>query len=94
MLDKKTFVLGVLSLSAVILVVANVLAPRPAAATYNTIKDRDFQMQTANSVTGGDALYITDNSTGKMVVFVWDVNVKSLVPKDIQYVQKPFMIKK
>jgi len=72
MLDKKTFTIGVLTLSAVLLLVANILAPHAAVAN-DTIKDRDYQMVTTRvSNPGGDALYITDNHTGLMAVFVYD----------------------
>lgn len=90
MLDKKTFTIGVLSLSAVILLVANLLAPRGAQASYNTIKDNDFQLQTATSVQGGDALYVTDNRSGAMAVFVFDPNLHSLKPLDGKLVQSAF----
>lgn len=90
MLDKKTFVIGILTLSAIVLTVANFMSPQRASATFNTIKDPDFQMQTATAVSGGDALYITDNRSGKMVIFVWNINTKTLEPLDVQPVQKAF----
>ena len=71
MVDKKTFVLGVLSLSAVILVVANILAPRGVNAA-DTIKDNDYQLQTGLITTGGEALYVTDNRSGMMAAFAYN----------------------
>jgi len=78
-LDKKTFVIGVLSLSAVILFVANLIQP-PRAEAQMSIKDRDYQAVTAHVSKGGEALYLTDNRTGKMAVFVYDPNRRAVVP--------------
>jgi len=56
--DKKTFVLGVLTLSASILLVANILAPRGAVA-MTTIYDKEtYQLQTGRISNGGEALYV------------------------------------
>jgi hypothetical protein len=90
MLDKKTFVIAVLSLSAVILLVANLLAPRYAAASYSTIKDNDFQMQVATAPQGGDAVYITDNRSGAMAVLSYDPNIRSMSLVDGKTVQAAF----
>lgn len=90
MLDKKTFTIGVLSLSAVILLVANIFAPAPASASYNTIKDNDYQLQVANAIQGGDALYITDNRSGVMACFVFDPNRHTLVLQAAKPVQDAF----
>jgi hypothetical protein len=76
--DKKTFVLGVLTLSAVILLVANILAPRGAVA-MTTIYDKEtYQMQTGRITNGGEALYVTDNRTGMMGVFIFDPNRRAV----------------
>jgi hypothetical protein len=78
-LDKKTFIIGVLSLSAVVLFVANLIQP-PRAEAQMSIKDRDYQAVTARVVKGGEALYLTDNRTGKMAVFIYDPNKRAVVP--------------
>jgi hypothetical protein len=78
-LDKKTFIIGVLSLSAVILFVANLIQP-PRAEAQMSIKDRDYQAVTARVTKGGEALYLTDNRTGKMAVFVYDPGKRAVVP--------------
>lgn len=78
-LDKKTFIIGVLSLSAVILFVANLIQP-PRAEAQMSIKDRDYQAVTARVIKGGEALYLTDNRTGKMAVFVYDPGKRAVIP--------------
>ena len=91
MLDKKTFTIGVLILSAVILAVANILAPSRATASYNSVRDdRNFEMQTATAVGGGDAIYITETRSGMMAVVTFDAASKRLVLQDAQPVQNAF----
>ena len=75
--DKKTFAIGVLSLSSVVLVAANMLAPRGVSAA-DSIKDNDYQLQTARMQQGGEALYVTDNRSGNMAVFAYNPNRKAL----------------
>jgi hypothetical protein len=90
MLDKKTFAIGVLSLSALILFIANLIAPRPVHASYETIQDNDYWVQTGKAPQGGDAIFVTDKRTGKMAAFVFDPNQRRLVPLDVQPIQNAF----
>jgi hypothetical protein len=79
-MDKKTFTIGILSLCAVILMVANYFAPQPAQGGQ-TIRDRDFAMVTAESQNGGDVLYILDNVSGRIAIFSYDTSRKEMVPR-------------
>jgi len=69
--DKKMFAIGVLSLTAAVLLIGNYFAPQPAMAT-STIKDRDFSMVTAAVQTGGDAVYVLDNRRGRVAIYAYD----------------------
>jgi hypothetical protein len=89
MLDKKTFAIGVLCLSAVILFVANILAPHPAVAN-TTIKDNDYQLQTGRVQGGGEALYVTDNRNGIMAVFVYSPVRRRLETADVRPIMTAF----
>ncbi|MDB5298901.1 MAG: hypothetical protein JWO87_564 [Phycisphaerales bacterium] len=89
MMDKKTFAIGVLSLTAVILLAANFLAPRGAVAA-DSIQDNDYSMQTGRAIAGGDALFVTDKRTGMMAVFVYNNQKQALVNTDLQPVQNAF----
>lgn len=78
MLDRKTFIIGILSLSAVMLFVANLLLP-PRVAADQLVKDRDYQAVTGMiSTPGGDALYLTDNHSGMMAIFVYDPSIRDV----------------
>src|SRR5665213_4538855 len=89
MLDKKSFYIGLLSLSAVILLVANILAPRPVTAS-ETIQTNDYALVTGKALQGGEALYVTDKQTGLMAVFIFDPNRRALVEKQVLPVQNAF----
>jgi hypothetical protein len=78
--DKKTFAIGVLSVSAVVLLLGNYFAPSSTQAT-TTIKDRDFSMVTANTQTGGDSLYVLDNRSGRVAVYSYDPSRKAIIPR-------------
>ena len=81
-MDRKYFYIGILSLSATILLMANYFTAQPAMA-LTTIKDRDYSLVTASSQNGGDSLYVLDNRTGRMAIFAYDPAARALVPKKI-----------
>lgn len=70
-MDRKTFSIGVLSVTAVLLFIAQFLPVRPALAG-DTVGDRDYQVVTARSVRGGESLYIFHRRSGMVAVFSWD----------------------
>ena len=77
MIDKKTFTIGVLAVMAMVLLAANLMLPEPATAAV-AVKDRDYTAVTGRTTKGGEALFLTDNRTGLMAVFVYDPNTRSL----------------
>jgi hypothetical protein len=78
-MDKKTFTIGVLSLSAVIMTAANLIQPRVADASF-VVKDNDYTAVTARISKGGEALYVLDNRTGMMVALTYDPNTRKVLP--------------
>jgi hypothetical protein len=78
-MDKNSFAIGILSLTATLLLVANYFAPSAANASL-TIKDRDFSMVTARTQRGGDALYLLDNRSGKVAIYSYDPSSKIVRP--------------
>ena len=70
-MDKKSFLIGILSLTATVLLMGNYFAPQPASALM-TIKDRDFSMVTCRAQNGGDTLYVLDNATGRIAIYSYD----------------------
>jgi hypothetical protein len=77
-MDRKSYAIGLLSLSAVILTTALLVAPTNAVPVGTVVRDRDFTMMTASVQGGGDALYILDNRRGMMAVFTYDNASQSL----------------
>ena len=88
-MDKKTFAIGTLSITALLLLLIN-LVPMPAPVMADVIKDRDYQAVTASMARGGDALYVIDNRTGKIGVFAYNANRKTVETLDIQDVTAAF----
>jgi hypothetical protein len=88
-IDKKSFAIGVLALSAVILFVANLMLPEAATAAV-AIKERDYTAVTGRTTKGGEALYLTDNRTGVLAVIVYDPGSRSLKPVAVKPVSDAF----
>jgi hypothetical protein len=89
MIDKKTFTIGILAVTALILLAANLMLPQPAIAEV-AVKDRDYTAVTGRTTKGGDALFLTDNRTGMMAVFVYDPNARSLRALDVRSITEAF----
>jgi hypothetical protein len=80
-MNSKNLSIAVLSITAMILFVAQFIPVQPAMAAQTTIKDRQYSLVTTTSQRGGDNVYLVDNRTGQLAVFSWDANTKSFVPK-------------
>ncbi len=79
-MDRKEFAIGLLSLTATLLLAAIYFAPRPAEALM-TIKDRDFSLVTARTQQNGDVLYVLDNRSGKVAIYSYDPAGKVIRPR-------------
>jgi hypothetical protein len=79
-MDKKTYAIGILFVTAVILLVANSFTVRRAEAY--SIKDRDYQLVTTPDTVGGDSLYVSDTRSGLVAIFGWDGAARKIVLKD------------
>jgi hypothetical protein len=89
-MDKKTFGIGILSITAALLFVATLLPTTPRAQAAFAVKDRDYQVITVKSQQGGDTLYIVDNRTGKVAVFTFDPRTRVLRPRKVGTVADAF----
>jgi hypothetical protein len=89
-MDRKSFTVGILSITALILVIANLVPmPQPAIAA-ETVKDRDYQVVTARVQTGGEGLYIMDNKTGQVAVFTWDTGARQVRVRGVRNITDAF----
>jgi hypothetical protein len=89
-IDKKSFIVGVLSATAVALLAVHLMIPEPAMAAV-TIKERDYTAVTGRTTKGGEALYLTDNRTGLLGVFVFDPGKRALVAVAVKPVSDAFV---
>jgi hypothetical protein len=82
--NPKNLSIAVLSITALILFVAQFIPLQPeAAASQTTIKDRAYALVTTPSQRGGDIIYLVDNRTGQLAVFAWDANRKAFMPRTV-----------
>jgi hypothetical protein len=81
-MDRRNFYIGILSLSATVLLMVNYFSAQPAQALV-TIKDRDYSLVTGASQAGGDTLYVLDNRSGRVAIFSYDPAAKALVPRRV-----------
>ena len=81
MVSKETFGIGILSLTALVLFIANYFLPAPAAVAGEAVKERDYQLVTARIQSGGEGLYILDNKTGIIAILTYDPNSRRMVPR-------------
>jgi hypothetical protein len=78
-MNSNSFKIGILSVTATLLMVGLYFSPRPADALM-TIKDRDFSMVTARSQQS-DSLYVLDNRSGKVAVYSYDSSTRTVRPR-------------
>lgn len=88
-MDAKSYSIGILFLTAVILFVAQFLPVQPATGS-TAIRERDYSLVTARAVAGGDALYVADNRTGLVAVFTWDGARRTLEVRGVQPIADAF----
>ena len=67
-MNSKTYAIGILTVTAVVLFLAQFI-PLPTAGAADVIKDRDYSMATARAVVGGETLYVADNRLGMIAAF-------------------------
>lgn len=88
-MDKKTYSIGILSITGLILVIANFM-PMPAAKADEAVKERDYTLVTSPIAQGGEALYVIDNRTGLLAVLTWDVSARTIRLRDLKPVTDAF----
>jgi hypothetical protein len=88
-MDSKTYAIGILSLTAVVLFVAQFIPVQPAVAG-TAVRERDYSLVTTKSTAGGDSLYVADSRTGVVAVFTWDPGRRGVVIRDARMVTDAF----
>jgi len=87
-MDKKTFGIGLLSITALLLLIACLIPAQPAQGAF-AVKDRDYQLIIAQGQ-GSDSIYVVDNRTGLMAVFTYDNRGRVLRPRQVRPVADAF----
>jgi hypothetical protein len=89
-MDKKTFGIGVLSITGALLLIACLMPGKQADAAF-AVKDRDYQLITSPNLAGGDTVYVVDNRTGLMAVFTFDNRGRVMRPRQVRAVSDAFV---
>ena len=85
MIDRKTFLIGTLSLSAAVLTLGHLQLNSTAKAGVSEVES-DYQLVTAPNQRGDDSLYILDKRKNLVAMFSWDPNKRAIVPRDVRSV--------
>jgi hypothetical protein len=88
-MQNKTLAIGLLSLTAIVLAIANSFLSEPVMAA-EVIKDRDYSLVTAPTSGGGDALYVLDSRTGQVAVLTYDANGQTVRPRKVRALMDAF----
>jgi hypothetical protein len=92
-MERKKFTIAILTATATMLGAAHWLVPQPSADAIAVIKDRDYQAVTARIQNGSDALYVLDNRTGQIAVFVFDPGARGVRPMAVRNVADVFTVR-
>lgn len=83
-MDNKTYAIGILSLGALVLLIANFIATPQALGEGGVVATgRDYQIVTARVASGGDGLYILDTKTNSIAVLTYDTQTRRMVPRAV-----------
>jgi hypothetical protein len=87
-MDRKLFGIGLLTVTAVVLFIAQFVPVRTAYA--EAIKDRDYTLVTSRVQQGGQGLYIVENRTGMMAIFTWDPAARTVKVRAVRPIADAF----
>ena len=83
MFDRKSFLIGVLTLTAAILTVGHIQVSSTANANV-TVVENDYQLITGKTNKGDDGLYVLHRRKNLVALFTWDPSKKSIAPRDVK----------
>jgi hypothetical protein len=92
-MERKKFTIAVLTATAALLGAAHWLVPQPTARAEAVVKDRDYQVVTCRIQNGGDALYVLDNRSGQIAVFIYDPGARAVRPMAVRNVADAFVVR-
>ena len=88
-MDSKSYAIGILFLTAIVLLVAQFL-PVQSALADTAVRERDYSAITTKSTAGGESLYVADNRTGVIAVFTWDAGRRGVMVRDARLISDAF----
>jgi hypothetical protein len=83
MYDRKLFLIGVLSISAVVLGLGHLQLSQTATANVEVAAD-DYQLVTGRTQRGDDGLYVFNRRNNLVIFFTWDPAKRTVIPRDVR----------
>lgn len=80
-MNKQTFTIGVLSITATVLLVGILVVlsiPRPAHAIGELDRGGDYVMVTSQFMSNWEVVFITDAAVGRMGAYFYNINTKTV----------------
>jgi hypothetical protein len=87
-MNSKSLSIGILSVTAVLLFLAQFMPIQPAQA--ETWKDRDYSLVTAKSNRSGEIVFVIDNRSGLVAALSWDNAARNFNVDGVGSVTKAF----
>jgi hypothetical protein len=90
-MDSKTFAIGVLSLTAVVLLVGLIVVsvmPQPVIASSISSPAGDFTIANGRIRNDMELLYVLDNTTQRLITYAFDRRTGACAPVDFKELSK------
>ena len=91
-MDSKTFTIGVLSLTAVVLLVGLIVVsvmPQPAVASSTSAEGGDYTITAGRVTRDAELLYVINNSAQILVAYGFDRRTGAAAPLDRKELRLP-----
>ena len=80
---RTSYLIGLLSISAAALLIAN-LKLAPNANADQVITGDDYQLVTGRTTTGDEALYVLNKTKNLVAIFTWDESRRMVAVRDVR----------
>ncbi|MFQ5490882.1 MAG: hypothetical protein ACE5GE_09195 [Phycisphaerae bacterium] len=90
-MDSKNFAIGILSTTAVILLVGLLVVqtqPQSVQANSMNAQGGDYLLITGQLQRNQEVLYVVDGASQKMIVYQYEINRKTIEPKHAENLSK------
>ncbi|MFT3787095.1 MAG: hypothetical protein QM770_13165 [Tepidisphaeraceae bacterium] len=90
MKDRSNFIIATLGVSAFVLALGHVSLTGNQAQAAESVVGRGYSISTARVIDGGEGVYVFDNTSEKVALFIWDTQSKRFTPRDVRRISEFF----